>query len=257
MRPARFVIRFDDICPTINWDTWNVIELCLTQLQLRPLLAVVPDNRDPDLEVGRAEPRFWERVRGWQARGWAIGLHGYQHRYETQDGGLIGLNPKSEFAGLPADEQAEKLRLALAVFSREGVRPDAWVAPGHSFDGTTVRLLQGYGLRVISDGFTFRPVTDALGMTWIPQQLWRLRPRPFGVWTACYHSNELTLQDLSVLASDFARFQDRITSVAAVFEEHRGGKASSIDIVAAWALRHYVLGRRGAGRRLRAARSTA
>ena len=50
---------------------------------------------------------FWARVRGWQARGWAIGLHGYQHRYVTHDGGLVPLNQRSEFAGTVKDRAIE------------------------------------------------------------------------------------------------------------------------------------------------------
>src|SRR5260370_42375028 len=49
--------------------------------RLKPILAVVPDNQDPMLKVDAPVADFWDRVRQWQARGWTIALHGYQHRY--------------------------------------------------------------------------------------------------------------------------------------------------------------------------------
>src|SRR5437773_4931297 len=84
---------------------------------------------------------FWPRVREWQARGWSIGLHGHQHVYVNKNAGIMGITSQSEFAGVAPERQAEKLRAALEIFGREGVRADCWVAPSHSFDLTTVALL--------------------------------------------------------------------------------------------------------------------
>ena len=78
------LLRFDDICPTMNWGTWDAGRGPDGPLGLRPILAVVPDNRDPKLVAGPPRADFWERVRGWQARGWTIALHGYQHLYVTR-----------------------------------------------------------------------------------------------------------------------------------------------------------------------------
>ncbi|HEX2228742.1 MAG TPA: DUF2334 domain-containing protein, partial [Candidatus Binatia bacterium] len=76
---ARYIIRFDDICPTMNWDIWQQIEKILFQNRLEPILAIVPDNRDTSLMVREARSEFWATARSWQARGWTIGVHGYQH----------------------------------------------------------------------------------------------------------------------------------------------------------------------------------
>ena len=81
---CRYLIRFDDICPTMNWAGWDAIESLLMRHSIRPILAVVPDNRDPKLIVDSPCADFWERVRKWQRAGYAIALHGYQHRYVNQ-----------------------------------------------------------------------------------------------------------------------------------------------------------------------------
>jgi predicted deacetylase len=187
---VRFLIRFDDMCPTLNWEVWDKVEQVMIDEGVKPILSVIPDNQDPELLEAEPNELFWDRVRAWQARGWTIGLHGYQHRYVTNEAGIVGLNSYSEFAGLPYDEQLAKLQKGLAVFGREGVRADVWVAPAHSFDGNTLRALMSLGVRSVSDGMALYPHRDSQGVLWVPQQLWRFRPAPFGVWTICMHHKD-------------------------------------------------------------------
>jgi predicted deacetylase len=230
---ARYLVRFDDICPGMNWPTWRAIEKILIDADVRPLLAVVPDNQDAKLDVGPREPRFWDFVRGWQGRGWTIGLHGYQHRYVTREAGLVGINPRSEFAGLPAIGQADKLRRAVAIFRDEGVRPEVWIAPGHSFDTATVAALHEVGITAISDGFFLDAHRDGRGTLWVPQQLWSFRFRPLGLWTVCYHHNAWGASELGHFAADVASYRSRITTFAAVASApHVRGKSWHDDWVA-------------------------
>jgi peptidoglycan/xylan/chitin deacetylase (PgdA/CDA1 family) len=176
----------------MDWSLWDELERLLLEAGVKPILAVIPDNRDAKLMVDPPSPVFWDRVRSWQAHGWSIGLHGYQHTYVNAESGILGLNPRSEFAGLTYEEQFEKLRLGLEIFKREGVHADAWVAPGHSFDWATVSALAALGIRTISDGMALAPYHDPQGNVWIPQQFANMRPMPFGVWTYCYHLDGLT-----------------------------------------------------------------
>jgi len=200
---VQFLIRFDDICPTMNWRVWDQVERIMVDQDVKPLLAVVPDNCDPELQVAPADPTFWQKVRGWQDFGWSIGLHGFQHRYVTKSAGILGRNRYSEFAGLPEETQSHKLQHALEIFRREGVRPEAWVAPAHSFDQVTVRLLSQFGVKCISDGYSLFPYVCLDGVLWIPQQLGNFREMPFGTWTVCLHLNRWT-------ARDIARFRDNV-----------------------------------------------
>ena len=225
---ARYLLRFDDICPTMNWRVWERIEPVLDAHRTKPILAVVPDNRDPQLAVHEPREDFWARVRTWQAKGWCIALHGYQHRYVTQEPGLIGLNAFSEFAGLPETEQRDKLVRALAVFRDNGVRADAWVAPAHSFDEVTVRLLLELGIDTISDGFYFRPVRRQ-GALWIPQQLWNFQPMPAGLWTVCIHCNAYGDEDIAGLRHWIASHAGATTSVAQVLKTYRARPVGWLD----------------------------
>lgn len=244
MSPARYLLRFDDLCPTANWQVWDVVEREMDARGVRPLVAVVPDNQDESLVRGQADPAFWERVRGWQAKGWAIGLHGYQHRYVVPGGGILGLHARSEFAGLDAAAQGAKLDAALAVMKREGVRVDAWVAPGHSFDGTTVAELRRRGVSTISDGFFLRAGTSGDGVTWVPQQLWRLRAQRFGSWTVCYHVNSWTPAQVRRFADDLDSFAGALTTLPDLVQSAAGTRLGPADRAFAKAMRRAVLARR-------------
>ncbi len=227
--PAKYIIRFDDICPTMNWDIWEKIEKILIEQEIDPILAVVPDNKDKSLMIGEAHLGFWDTVRSWQARGWTIGVHGYQHIYVTDRAGLVGINNRSEFAGLDEHEQESKLNNALALFQQEEITPEVWIAPGHSFDTITLRLLKKLKIGVVSDGFYLSPNTDSLGIIHVPQQLWRLRRLPFGLWTVCYHHNGWTSSDVDRLRSDIQRYRQHITSLPRVLTLYRTRKRNLSD----------------------------
>lgn len=210
--PARYLVRIDDICPTMNWSVWSSVEQILADAKVRPLLAVVPDNRDAELDIDPPAAGFWDRVRKWQAAGWSIGLHGFQHIYSTANAGVIGRNAYSEFAGLPRDEQKQKLQAGMAIFREQGVRADAWIAPGHSFDAATLDLLPGVGIDCVSDGYALAPYLDK-GIAWVPQQIGRFIDLPFGDWTVCLHINSWGDADIAAFAGDITAFRKRIVGL--------------------------------------------
>jgi hypothetical protein len=217
---ARYLLRFDDICPTMNWTIWERIERILDEANIKPILAVIPDNQDPELRIEAEKSGFWERVRSWQAKGWTIGLHGYQHVYVNREPGILGLNANSEFSGLDRKEQGRKLDAAIAVFARERVATDLWIAPSHSFDGITLELLRDRGLRALSDGFFALPGIDDRGIFWLPQQIWRWRRMPGGVWTICMHHNPWNEAALEEFRSKVAGFTGNFTSFGAARERY-------------------------------------
>src|ERR1700730_1214479 len=226
---VKFLLRFDDMCPTINWDVWQKLEDVMVGEGVKPILSVIPDNQDPHLHEGEPNELFWEKVRTWQARRWTIGLHGYQHRYVSRNPGIVGLNPYSEFAGVPIEDQRAKLKQALEIFTREGVRADCWVAPAHSFDENTVSILISLGIRTISDGLTLYPHRGAQNVLWVPQQLWRFRAVPFGVWTVCIHSKDDLYLDSAHFRRCIRAYKRSITNFPDVVAAYSRRKQSWAD----------------------------
>jgi hypothetical protein len=219
---SRYLLRFDDICPTMNWAVWEAIERDLVLHDIRPILAVVPDNRDPKLMCDAPVPDFWDRVRRWQKMGYAIAIHGYQHVYVNHEKGITRLNPQSEFAGLPYQVQEAKLRAAMAIFKEQGVRADAWIAPSHSFDRTTLQILVELGVAVVSDGLWPWPHAESDKLFWVPQQLWDFAPKTSGVWTVCCHHNSWTDERIKIFGKHLAVYGPRMTDLATVTKDYAG-----------------------------------
>jgi peptidoglycan/xylan/chitin deacetylase (PgdA/CDA1 family) len=228
-----YLLRFDDFCPTMKWSNWECIEAILNDNDIRPIVAVIPDNRDAGLHFEPANPKYWDSVRRWQAAGWTIGLHGFQHTYVTRHAGLYSHTKASEFAGLPLSEQRDKLQRAVAILRDQGIHSNLWIAPGHSFDETTVRVLSEVGITSISDGFTISPYTDKHGIFWIPQQLSEhhifdssngkpFEPKPPGVWTICSHPNAWTMNDIERFRRGIVRFRGLIRTVEEVQAAYQG-----------------------------------
>lgn len=211
-----YLIRFDDVCPTMSWSIWNQIEPILIANDIRPIVAVVPDNRDSELQREPPDPKFWDRVRGWQERGWTIALHGYQHQYVTRSRGLVGLNQYSEFAGLDYDEQYRKLAAGLQILNAEHVYPQLWVAPAHTFDSQTLKALRTLAITDISDGFGLYPHIDGDGTYWIPQQLGKFHYFPMGLWTVCVHIDDPVHGNIRSFSRNIDNFQRFITDVPQV-----------------------------------------
>jgi len=53
-----YLVRFDDLCPTMNWTVWAEVEKMLLNLSIRPIAAVIPANQDVDLMVSAAHADF-------------------------------------------------------------------------------------------------------------------------------------------------------------------------------------------------------
>lgn len=186
---ARYIVRLDDACETMDHAKWGRIEMILDRHDIKPIVAVIPANNDPKMKIGEVDAYFWTRVRGWADKGWEIALHGYDHVYITKELGLVPMNAESEFAGLPLDVQREKIRKGLAVFHEKNIESKMFVAPSHTLDLNTLEALRlESDIRVISDGVAYYPY-EQYGFVWIPQQLWGCVPKKKGVWTICLHPN--------------------------------------------------------------------
>jgi predicted deacetylase len=226
-----YLIRFDDICPTMNWTIWIKIDEILTREGIKPILAAIPDNRDPFLFIEGERQDFWDFIRKKQRQGWSIGLHGYQHVYVTKCSGILGLNPYSEFAGLPEEEQEAKISNAIEIFRANGVKPELWIAPAHSFDEVTIKVLKKHDITIISDGFALYPYVDNYGVFWVPQQLWGFPKRRmlFGVYTVLFHHNSWTERDLLTFKENIKRYKERITDLKTVISLYSSRKKSLVD----------------------------
>lgn len=73
---AKILIRFDDICPTMNFEQFHLAETMMDKYQIKPLVGVVPDCRDSDLLISDGKNDFWDYVLALQKKGYTIAMHG-------------------------------------------------------------------------------------------------------------------------------------------------------------------------------------
>ena len=215
---ARYLLRFDDLCPTMDRVRWGWFAELIQEYGLRPILAVVPENCDPELMCGESDAGFWDEMRALEAAGATIGLHGFRHVCTAEGRSLVPLQHWSEFAGVGYELQREWIGAGLTVLREHGLTPRVWVAPRHGFDGVTCRALRELGLELISDGLARRPFREH-GLTWIPQQIWGPVEKQDGLWTICLHANTAAEQEVERLRDFLEHWHGQFTCVEQVLAE--------------------------------------
>lgn len=208
---AKFVIRLDDICPTMDHAKFARARAFFEAAGVRPLMGIVPDNHDPDLQIDAADPDFWPTMRGLKAEGWGISQHGYQHKIHTGDYGLLGISPRSEFAGRTLEQQQSDLAKGLEILTDEGLGTDIFMAPFHSYDRATLTALKSLGFKRLTDGYGLFPWREH-GLRFVPQLFERPANFGLGTYTMCLHLNNMSMGDIDKLGEFVAKRSARIVS---------------------------------------------
>lgn len=216
-------IRMDDITPDMDWKKFfRFKELC-DQYQIKPLLGIVPENRDQNLRL--CEPSnspvkdFWEYMRQLEKEGWCFAQHGVYHEYVTKKMGCFPLNNLSEFAGMGYESQYETLKKGRDILRQHHIKTDLFMAPAHSFDHNTIRALKELGFRKITDGFGNMPYKK-WGMTFYPisyKQSSSLKSAK-GYTTFVVHANTMNSKDFERYERLFYQYKDRLISYTELLE---------------------------------------
>jgi predicted deacetylase len=227
-KPAQYLLRFDDLCPTMEYDRWQRCLPLIEEFRLRPILAVIPDNQDKGLNLSPPDHQFWPKMRAMETAGATIALHGYSHICSSKAPSLLKLHHHSEFAGIEEETQRQWIREGLGVLRGQGLTPRIFVAPRHGFDKATLSALRKEGLRMISDGFARIPFKRG-GITWIPQQLWGPAEKTRGLWTICIHSNFAHAEQVDELHEFIRTHAAQFTSLDRVLAEFPPDRLGPIE----------------------------
>lgn len=209
MSKRKILLRFDDICPTMNWEQWERAKQMMDKAGVTALLGIVPDCTDPDLMIDAPRPDFWEYIKELQNQGYTIAMHGYHHQFEIKADGLVTKNKISEFAGLPYEKQLEKIQKGKEILNSHGIVTDVFFAPAHSYDDNTLRALTACGFKYVSDGLSSKP--------YIRQEIKLLPCRSGGIpvfgnkegyFTAVVHAHEWEREDRQI---EWKRYCDLLT----------------------------------------------
>lgn len=189
---VKYLIRLDDACPNMDKEKWQRMEDLLDCYGIKPLVGIIPANDDPDTMIDEFDSEFWHKAHLWVTKGWQIALHGYSHVCDS-NGGMRGLNPmwkRSEFAGVPLDEQRRRIRQGYTILKEHGFTPRYFFAPSHTFDENTLEALRlETGICFICDTIGRYPYRKD-GFCFIPQISGHAAKMPVsGIYTFCFHPN--------------------------------------------------------------------
>lgn len=216
----KILIRFDDICPTMNFEQFKCATDLLEKYNIKPLIGVIPDCCDPDLQIEAEREDFWDFVRGLEQKGYTIAMHGYQHIFTTNTRGIVVKRYVSEFAGHSLDEQVEKIRKGKEILFSHGINTDIFFAPAHSYDENTVKALSICGFKYMSDGKSSKPYVWHSVKCLPDRAAGCPRIKGDGCYTAVFHAHEWELElkakDYEDLVNLIKNHRDNIVS----FEEY-------------------------------------
>ncbi len=207
----RIAVRLDDITPDMDWERFFKFKTLLDRYQVKPLIGVVPDNRDENLkkkddsskkQVKKAgsfpaPDDFWAYVKELEACGWVVAMHGCYHVYTTDKGGLFPLNNFSELAGVSLERQREMLEEGTRILKEKGIETDIFMAPAHSYDVNTLKALKETGFEALTDGFGSMPYSF-MGLKFYPIsfRLESTLQKKQGFSTMVVHTDTLSDRDL-------------------------------------------------------------
>lgn len=194
-----YFIRLDDACEKRDIAKWNQIEAILDKYNIKPIVGIIPKCMDTDMDKYPVDDEFWQRAAMWQEKGWHIALHGFEHLFSSNEGGLNPVNNYSEFAGVPLQVQRKKVAGGVRTLQEHGIIPTIFFAPAHTYDANTLLALKEESkIRIVSDTIAYDSYRFG-EFTFIPQQSGKVRKLPFRTVTFCYHPNLMNEQDYVVL----------------------------------------------------------
>ena len=198
------LIRIDDIAENMNWKLMDKCESAFDKLNIRPLLGIIPNNKDPELLKYPKNSNFWERVRSWDKKGWEVSMHGLNHLYdkETQKKDYFCYGGGSEFYGHSYEDQRSKIIDGINKFKSEGLKIRSFFAPNHTYDINTLKALNECGIKIVIDGYGLFPFSK-YNLIFVPQLFYKEIILPFGIQSTQIHLNYWKDED-------FMRFENLI-----------------------------------------------
>ena len=184
------LIRMDDITEHMNWEFMDRCELLFEQFNIKPLLGIIPENKDPEFLKYPKNYDFWNRVDTWKKKGWEISMHGYEHLYsqQTKKKDIFNYGGGSEFYGLDYQKQLTKIKSGIEKFAKKNITVRSFFAPNHTYDLNTLRALKECKIKIVIDGYGLFPYYK-FDILFIPQLFYKEIILPFGIQSTQMHIN--------------------------------------------------------------------
>ena len=208
------LIRMDDICENMNWELMERCEFLFDKYEIKPLLGVIPANRDPELLAYPKKELFWNKVKSWKSKGWEITMHGCNHVYtqKSDKKDIFNYGGESEFYGLDYSKQLGKIEKGLLEFEKRQIKIRSFFAPNHIYDQNTLEALKKKNIKIIIDGYGLFPFykNDIL---FIPQLFYKEILLPFGIQSTQLHINYWKKKDFEKFENFINRNHKKIINL--------------------------------------------
>lgn len=217
---AKILIRFDDICPTMDFKQFNRAVELLDKYNVKPLIGIIPNNNDIDLQIEKEHGDFWEYIKNLKEKGYAIAMHGYEHRFCSPHHGILNRRKESEFAGLPVEQQIDKIKKGKEILINHGIDTDIFFAPAHSYDKNTLKALSLCGFKYMSDGKSKKAYWFE-GIKCLPcRNAGAANISGPGYYTSVFHAHEWVRPDKSYAFDQLKKTLDKYGNYVVPFGEY-------------------------------------
>ena len=205
------LIRLDDIAENMNWDLMKKSELLFEKYGIKPVLGVIPNNKDEELLSYPKQDDFWEQLRKWRDKGWEISMHGFTHVYDknTKKKDYFKYGGSSEFCGHSLETQMSKIESGLKKFRDENIKIRSFFAPNHTYDENTFAALKNLGINEIIDGYGLIPYIKN-DIKFIPQLFYKVLALPFGIQSTQIHLNYWKQKDFDIFEKFIIKNSNKI-----------------------------------------------
>jgi len=209
----KILIRFDDIAENMNWHLMAKCEKLFDELNIKPVMGVIPNNEDKDLLFYPKKENFWQIVKKWQLKGWEIAMHGYNHIYDndTNKKDFFEYGGKSEFYGHSLESQLNKIKKGLEIFKKNEIKIRTFFSPNHTYDLNTFEALKLSGINEVIDGYGLKPYLEN-NIKFIPQLFYKPFFLPFGIQTTQIHLNYWTENEFNKFSKQIYKNKKKVIS---------------------------------------------
>ena len=198
---TQYIIRFDDINPNMDWEKFNQLKSIINKYKIKSILGVIPKCEDKTISNFPENKNYFIDLQKMKSDGDLIAQHGYTHITDSKSKGLYGNEKRSEFAGLNYNDQYERIFKGKKILLKNRLWQPIFMAPVHTFDNTTIKVLRKLDFKLITDGFSRYPY-ELNGIKLIPQISSMPLPNFLPLISQlCIHINNLSDEKLKFLIS--------------------------------------------------------
>jgi len=193
------LIRIDDVAENMNWDMMEKSESLFEKYSIKPVLGVIPNNKDKEFLAYPKKNDFWTKVRYWQSKRWEIAMHGYTHIYDKickKSDDFFNYGGGSEFTGHSLSSQTLRIKNGLKKFEDEKIKIRTFFAPNQTYDKNTFTALKNSGINEVLDGYGLMPYSEN-NIKFVPQLFNKVLLLPFGIQSTKLHLNAWTQEDFN------------------------------------------------------------